>query len=745
MTNHFEPLDNGEVLSINETALIFIGHTTFRVGEFSEAVRNQLEQTSGWNEDKDPWFTDAGVPCEVLRFTSGGWQKGKVRIRLEFSPDSGEGGDTKESAQGTDEEAEPEGESFFVEGGQSIDPLESIPTEAVLDLEGSSPEEFTEDFATDLDIDTPDDVLDSSVDFVDSPVDSINDDLDSVDDDLDDDFNLAPPTPESELVNMDEDDPFGSGTDNSTSNLDDLETGFPVESTLEFTPDSADLDSADFDLESADFVLEENPTPELSDLEEPDFGLETPGLDALEDEDFGLEETPEVSLEISADNDFSGLEDEDFSSSLSLEEKAPDASSDFSGLGDADFGATDPAEAELGGLDDLDFELEETPESTSEAMGDFSALEDVNEDGDLSPDFSLAENSDVGLSGLDDADFGLESNDPELSNLATEDFGLEESPDVELSSLGIEELGEEFSFESESSPEFGGDSLDFGEPELTPEAAVATDDHPNDPADDPTNDFDLSSLDVGDLDDSELEVSGLEGAFSESAEADLSGLGEDEFTLESQSLDQEFAGLVDDEFDLESIDTESTDFSSLESELEADIDSGLDSELGLESFGDQGDQADQGAGFDADFDSELTNDFIFETDSVSETTDLEETDFGLDEFLGEEETGDELESLQISAADKQEFELAAAEVSQAFDEDFGLDLESFGSGAGADSLDLSLAEDEELDAIDKQLAEALDDDLDLLGSSTGLTENLFTDQEDSLFKDVWDDMNRKVK
>jgi len=730
VTNHFEPLDNGEVLSINETALIFIGHTTFRVGEFSEAVRNQLEQTSGWNEDKDPWFTDAGVPCEVLRFTSGGWQKGKVRIRLEFSPDSGEGGDTKESAQGTDEEAEPEGESFFVEGGQSIDPLESIPTEAVLDLEGSSPEDFTEDFtedfATDLDIDTPDDVLDSSVDFVDSPVDSINDDLDSVDDDLDDDFNLAPPTPESELVNMDEDDPFGSGTDNSTSNLDDLETGFPVESTLEFTPDSADLDSADFDLESADFVLEENPTPELSDLEEPDFGLE---------------ETPEVSPEISADNDFSGLEDEDFSSSLSLEEKAPDASSDFSGLGDADFGATDPAEAELGGLDDLDFELEETPESTSEAMGDFSALEDVNEDGDLSPDFSLAENSDVGLSGLDDADFGLESNDPELSNLATEDFGLEESPDVELSSLGIEELGEEFSFESESSPDFGGDSLDFGEPELTPEAAVATDDNP----DNPTDDFDLSSLDVGALDDSELEVSGLEGAFSESAEADLSGLGEDEFTLESQSLDQEFAGLVDEEFDLESIDTESTDFSSLESELEADIDSGLDSELGLESFGDQGDQADQGAGFDADFDSELTNDFIFETDSVSETTDLEETDFGLDEFLGEEETGDELESLQISAADKQEFELAAAEVSQAFDEDFGLDLESFGSGAGADSLDLSLAEDEELDAIDKQLAEALDDDLDLLGSSTGLTENLFTDQEDSLFKDVWDDMNRKVK
>lgn len=693
MTNHFEPLDNGEVLSINESALIFIGHTTFRVGEFSEAVRHQLEQTSGWNENKDPWFTDTGVPCEVLRFTSGGWQKGKVRIRLEFSPDSGEGGDTKESAQGSDEEAEPEGESFFVEGGQSIDPLASITTEAVLNLEDSSSADFTEDFArdsaTDSGVTPPDEAPDIALDA----------------DDVDDDFNLAPPTPESELVTMDEDDPFGSNAiDDSASNLDDLEAGFPTESTLEFTPESAD-----FDLEEADFVLEENSATELSSSEEQDFGG-----------DFGLEETPEASPEISADNDFSGLEDGDFGSNSRLEEHAADASSDFSGLGDADFGATDTTEAGLDGLDDLDFELEETPESASETMEDFSALEDVNEDGNLRSDFSLAENSDVDLSGLDDADFGLESNDPELSNLATEDFGLEESPDVELSSLGTEE----FSFDAGSSPEFGGDALDFGAQELTPEAPIVA----NDSSDDATDDFDLSSLDVEALDDADLEVSGLEGAFSESAEADLSGLGEDEFTLESQSLDQEFARLVDEEFT-----SESPDFSGLES--------GLDADLGLESFGDQGDQADQGA----DFDSELTNDFIFETEAASATTGLEETDFGLDEFLGGEETGDELESLQISAEDKQEFELAAAEVSQAFDEDFGLDLENFGSAAGTDSLDLSLAGDEELDAIDKQLAEALDDDLDLLGTSTGLTENLFADQEDSLFKDVWDDMNRKVK
>ncbi|NJL91003.1 MAG: hypothetical protein HC916_15330 [Coleofasciculaceae cyanobacterium SM2_1_6] len=706
MTNHFEPLDNGEVLSINETALIFIGHTTFRVGEFAEAVRTQLEQTSGWNEDKDSWFTDTGVPCEVLRFTSGGWQKGKVRIRLEFAADAGEGGDTKESAQAADEEAEPEGESFFVEGGQAIDPLESMNTEAVLDLESSSPEDFA-----DAEINTQNEVLDGSLDSI------------------DDDFNLAPPTPESELATMDENAPFGSGTDYVTSNLDYLETGLSAE-------------SADFDPAATDFVLEENPTPELTSLEDADFGTEAADAElvGLEDTDFGLEETPEAPPEISADNNFSGLEDPDFGAGLSLEENTPDSREEFSNLEDVDFGAIDTAdtsETELGGLDDLDFGLEETPESATAAREEFSALETANEDGDLGSDlgadFGLIENTDARLSGLDDADFGLESNDLELNNLAMEDFGLEESPDVELSSLGTEEFGEEFSFEPESSPELGGDALDFGEQEATPGAAVATNDI--------TDDFDLSTLDAGALDDADLEVSGFEGAFSESAEADLSGLGEDEFTLESQSLDQEFAGLVDAEFDLEPI--ASTDFSDLESGLAADpssnIDLNINSDLGLESFEGQTNQGDQGG----DFDSELTNDFIFEADSASEATGLEETDFGLDEFLGGEETGDELESLQISAEDKQEFELAAAGVSQVFEEDFSLDLENFGAGAGADSL--SFAGDEELDAIDKQLAEALDDDLDLLGSSTGLTENLFADQEDSLFKDVWDDMNRKVK
>ena len=87
MDNRFEPLATGEVLSVDESAQFLIGHRTFRVGEIAEAIRMQLEYgISGWSEQKNAWFSEEGIPCEVLRFTANGWQKGKVRINLEFCP-----------------------------------------------------------------------------------------------------------------------------------------------------------------------------------------------------------------------------------------------------------------------------------------------------------------------------------------------------------------------------------------------------------------------------------------------------------------------------------------------------------------------------------------------------------------------------------------------------------------------------------------------------------------------------------
>ena len=94
----------GEVLSVDESVQILIGHRTFRVGEFAEAIRMQLEYgTSGWTSDKDAWFSEDGIPCEVLRFTASGWQKGKVRISLEFCPHDSEDEHEYESANFEDE------------------------------------------------------------------------------------------------------------------------------------------------------------------------------------------------------------------------------------------------------------------------------------------------------------------------------------------------------------------------------------------------------------------------------------------------------------------------------------------------------------------------------------------------------------------------------------------------------------------------------------------------------------------
>jgi hypothetical protein len=85
--NQFEPLAIGEVLSVDDSAQILIGHRTFRVGEFAEALRTQLEYgIQGWSSDKNAWFSEEGIPCEVLRFSAQGWQRGKVRINLEFCP-----------------------------------------------------------------------------------------------------------------------------------------------------------------------------------------------------------------------------------------------------------------------------------------------------------------------------------------------------------------------------------------------------------------------------------------------------------------------------------------------------------------------------------------------------------------------------------------------------------------------------------------------------------------------------------
>jgi hypothetical protein len=91
MSDRFESLESGEVVSIQHEKQVLSGHRTFRSGELNDAIKSYVEQAiAGWNEEKNDWFTDRGIDCEALRFGSKGWQKGRIRLSLEFCPDEPE-------------------------------------------------------------------------------------------------------------------------------------------------------------------------------------------------------------------------------------------------------------------------------------------------------------------------------------------------------------------------------------------------------------------------------------------------------------------------------------------------------------------------------------------------------------------------------------------------------------------------------------------------------------------------------
>lgn len=88
MTDRFESLENGEVISVQQETQVISGQKTFRVGEINDAIRGHLEKAiADWNEHNNDWFSSQGIDCEALRFGSNGWEKGRIRVCLEFCPD----------------------------------------------------------------------------------------------------------------------------------------------------------------------------------------------------------------------------------------------------------------------------------------------------------------------------------------------------------------------------------------------------------------------------------------------------------------------------------------------------------------------------------------------------------------------------------------------------------------------------------------------------------------------------------
>lgn len=87
MNGGFGMLSEDEVLFVR-AGRVLMSNPTFKAGEFLDALAQLIsENEEQWSEDQEGWFSDQGTRCEVLRFGNQGWQRGRVRIRLEFCPE----------------------------------------------------------------------------------------------------------------------------------------------------------------------------------------------------------------------------------------------------------------------------------------------------------------------------------------------------------------------------------------------------------------------------------------------------------------------------------------------------------------------------------------------------------------------------------------------------------------------------------------------------------------------------------
>jgi hypothetical protein len=85
MDEGYTPLYDDEVLFVDR-GRVLMNNPTFKVSEFLEALAEVVnDREPDWTDTSEGWFSD-GLECEALRFNGNGWQRGQVRIRLEFLP-----------------------------------------------------------------------------------------------------------------------------------------------------------------------------------------------------------------------------------------------------------------------------------------------------------------------------------------------------------------------------------------------------------------------------------------------------------------------------------------------------------------------------------------------------------------------------------------------------------------------------------------------------------------------------------
>lgn len=84
MNNDFDRLEREDVVSVY-SGQILVNNRTFTVNELIAALMPIIKEKAGttWTEDKEQWFRD-GLDCKVLKPGAKKWQRGQVRLSLEF-------------------------------------------------------------------------------------------------------------------------------------------------------------------------------------------------------------------------------------------------------------------------------------------------------------------------------------------------------------------------------------------------------------------------------------------------------------------------------------------------------------------------------------------------------------------------------------------------------------------------------------------------------------------------------------
>ena len=100
MTDNFTSLKRDDVVSVYSDQILVTNHT-FTISEFIAAMLTLIKAQGGWTELKEMWFRE-GIDCKILKPGAKSWQRGKIRITLEFEPEELEVAEVTEIGKSAD-------------------------------------------------------------------------------------------------------------------------------------------------------------------------------------------------------------------------------------------------------------------------------------------------------------------------------------------------------------------------------------------------------------------------------------------------------------------------------------------------------------------------------------------------------------------------------------------------------------------------------------------------------------------